>query len=69
MQKNVGTVDRWIRGILGVILLWASFAGWFPVAWLFGIIGAILVITGIIGYCGIYKLFGFSSCPTPGAKE
>ncbi|MCL5676314.1 MAG: DUF2892 domain-containing protein [Firmicutes bacterium] len=64
MQANVGTTDRWLRGILGVVLLWAAFAGKLPLPWLFGIIGVILLITGVIGFCGLYKLFGISTCPS-----
>ncbi|MHB9144860.1 MAG: YgaP family membrane protein [Symbiobacteriia bacterium] len=64
MKTNVGTVDRWIRGILGVVLLWLAFTSWGSLSWVFGIIGAILLITGGIGFCGLYKLFGISTCPT-----
>jgi len=64
MQVNVGMMDRWIRGILGVILLWAAFAGKLPLPWLVGIIGAILLITGAVGFCGLYRLFGISTCST-----
>ena len=65
MKTNVGTVDRWIRGILGVVLLWLAFIGKAAsLSWVFGIIGAILLITGGIGFCGLYKLFGISTCPT-----
>jgi hypothetical protein len=58
-EKNVGTADRIIRIILGIIII---FLGWY---WLHGIlkgivylIGLILIVTGILGTCLCYSLLG-----------
>ncbi len=58
MKQNVGTFDRWIRIVLGVVMIvWGFTAG----SW-WGAIGLIPLITGIIGYCGLYSIFGISTC-------
>ncbi len=62
--KNVGLIDRIIRIILGVVLI---YVGW--VVWenniagiILDIVGIILIITGIAGYCWLYKLLGIKTC-------
>ncbi len=61
MTANVGTVDRVIRGLVGLFLIAMVFVG--PqTAW--GWIGVIPLLTAILGYCPAYSLFGFSTCPT-----
>lgn len=58
MKQNVGTLDRWIRIVLGVVIIvWGFTAG----SW-WGAIGLIPLITGIIGYCGLYSILGISTC-------
>lgn len=61
MTANVGTVDRVIRGLVGLFLIAMVFVG--PqTAW--GWIGVIPLLTAILGYCPAYSFFGFSTCPT-----
>ncbi|BCX19497.1 MAG: membrane protein [Geminicoccaceae bacterium] len=60
MTANVGTVDRVIRGLVGLFLIAMVFVG--PQsAW--GWIGVIPLVTAILGYCPAYSLLGFSTCP------
>lgn len=56
MQKNVGSVDRAIRVVVGLVLIWWSvnLDGLLSGASL--IVGTILLVTGIVGRCLIYKL-------------
>ena len=58
MKKNIGTIDRIARLIVGivVIVLGVVFKNWL------GIIGIIPVGTALAGYCPLYTLFGMSSC-------
>ena len=62
-QKNVGTVDRTIRGIVGVVLLalaLTSLAGvW---AWVAGIVGVVMLGTAALGTCPPYALLGINTC-------
>ena len=63
-MKNVGGVDRVLRIVVGIILLFlyslALIGPKNPWAWL-GLFGLGPLITGIIGYCPPYALFGISS--------
>ena len=54
MKVNEGVLDRFIRGVLGGILIYLGFFG----SWhfIFGIIGLIPLITGIVGFCPLYAL-------------
>ena len=58
MKKNVGTADRIVRLILGIVIIGLGlyFKSWW------GVIGIIPLITGLIGYCGLYRLFGINTC-------
>ncbi len=65
MIKNVGTVDRVVRGVGAVAALWgASMLG-------FGSIGGIVLVivalvlgaTAAVGTCPIYQLLGLNTCP------
>ena len=61
MTTNVGTVDRVIRGLVGLFLIAMVFVGpQTPWGW----IGVIPLVTAILGYCPAYGLLGFSTCPT-----
>lgn len=60
MKKNVGSIDRVIRVILGIVVLSLLFIIEGNLKWL-GLIGLIPLITGLIGYCPIYTLFKTST--------
>lgn len=56
--RNVGTIDRALRAIVGIILIALVFVG--PkTAW--GWLGLIPLATAIIGYCPPYSIFGWST--------
>lgn len=60
MKRNVGTVDKWIRIVGGIIIL--SLVVFIPngFRWL-GLLGLIPLITGIINFCPLYALLGLST--------
>jgi len=63
MKKNVGSIDRALRIILGLALL----AGFLLNAdaayrWLY-LIGIIPLATGLMSSCPLYSIFGMSTCP------
>lgn len=64
MKLNVGSIDRIIRVILGIVLGILYFMN--VVTGTLGIIlliaGAILLLTGIVGYCGAYAIVGANTC-------
>ena len=64
MNKNVGTLDRIIRAIVGVALIaWAlGYFGASQYSWI-GWIGVVPLLTAIIGWCPPYALLGIRTCP------
>lgn len=68
MSENVGTLDRIVRGVLGLALLYfalmsgvAEFEA--PVVKLLAIaVGVIMLIVAVVRICPIYMIFGFKTC-------
>ena len=58
MKINEGTIDRVVRGVVGVILV---IVGVMLMKGTIGIVldvlGVILLVTGIVGFCPLYALF------------
>ena len=69
MISNVGKIDRIIRLMLAVGLLYLGL-GVFPSSALgmsLDIVAAIAFLTGLIGFCGLYQLLGINThTPNPG---
>ena len=59
MKSNVGTIDRTIRIIVGLVII--SLVFWGPKSpW--GYIGIIPLLSGLFGTCPCYSLLGISTC-------
>ncbi len=58
---NVGTIDRAIRIIVGVVLLALVVVG--PQTY-WGLIGLIPLATGVLKTCPAYSLVGIKTCKT-----
>jgi hypothetical protein len=61
IAKNVGLIDRVVRGLVGLgLIAWAVLGG--PVwAW----IGLVPLATAAISFCPAYALLGLRTCPRP----
>lgn len=60
MKKNIHSIERVIRVVLGLGLTSLAFIG--PAnPWFF--LGLIPVATGLLGWCPPYALLGISTCP------
>lgn len=65
MSRNVGGLDRFVRVVLGLVLIAYAipigfpYTGWNAVGW----IGVIPLVTAFIGSCPLYSLIGISTCP------
>ena len=63
LKKNVGTTDRTIRAIVGIVLLALAFTSlsgaWM---WVAGIIGVVMLATAALGTCPPYALLGINTC-------
>ena len=59
MKCNVGTTDRVIRIIVGIVIiaLGVYFSSWW------GLIGIIPLGTGLLRFCPFYRLFGVTTVP------
>ncbi|WP_294607951.1 DUF2892 domain-containing protein [Roseovarius sp.] len=63
LKKNVGSIDRALRIIVGLALL----AGFFlnrdgAYSWLY-LIGIIPLVTGLLSSCPLYTILGLRTCP------
>jgi hypothetical protein len=65
MSRNVGGIDKWLRIIVGVLLIayaipiGFSATGWNWVGW----IGIVPILTALLGYCPAYSILGMNTCP------
>jgi hypothetical protein len=64
VMSNVGSVDRIVRIVVGVVLIaYAIPIGFHQTGWNWtGWIGVVPLLTAIFGYCPAYSLFGISTC-------
>ncbi|HEX6295613.1 MAG TPA: DUF2892 domain-containing protein [Burkholderiales bacterium] len=72
MTRNVGSVDRMIRILAGLILLSLVFFLEGNARW-WGLVGLLPLGTGALGWCALYVPFGINTCntghDTPGAAR
>jgi len=60
MNKNVGSSDRTIRVIAGLIVI---FIGIYFKSWR-GVVGVLPIATAMLRWCPAYLPFGISTCKT-----
>lgn len=60
MKVNVGTFDRALRVIAGLVLIGLAASGTIG---LWGYIGVVPVLTGLFRFCPLYTVLGMSTCP------
>lgn len=59
MTKNMGTADRSIRVIIGLVLISLVFIGPQTV---WGWIGVVPLVTAALGNCPLYSVLGIKTC-------
>ena len=59
MKTNVGTMDRSLRVVAGLLLIGLSLSG---VIGVWGWIGLVPLATGIFRFCPVYTLLGIKTC-------
>ncbi len=62
MTPNIGSADRIVRIILGIVLLLLIVFINGPARW-WGLIGLIPLVTALVRFCPLYSILGFSTCP------
>lgn len=69
MHANVGSLDRIIRIVLGIVLIALPFLGNLP---LFDaglarivaiVVGIVLLATAAMRFCPLYRILGMRTCP------
>jgi Inner membrane protein YgaP-like, transmembrane domain len=61
MTANVGTIDRILRIVVGLVLVALVFVGpKTPWGW----IGMVPLLTGLVRFCPAYTLLGLNTCST-----
>lgn len=65
MFRNVGSIDRFLRILLGAALVGAA---WFGIVGGWGWLGLLPLLTGLVGFCPAYLPLGFSSCAATGRQ-
>ena len=65
MSKNVGSVDRIARIVVGLVLLSLLFLLEGNARW-WGLVGLVPLLTGLFSTCPLYSLLGLNTCPLKG---
>ncbi|AIA56808.1 YgaP family membrane protein [Acidithiobacillus caldus] len=62
MRVNEGSIDRFLRVVIGIVLIALVFVGpKTPWGW----VGIVPLVTGLAGFCPAYALFGIRTCKLP----
>ncbi len=63
MKKNMGLIDRWLRGILAIVIAALYIGGKITgiAAVILGIIAVIFLVTGLTGVCPAYTWLGITT--------
>lgn len=59
MTRNTGQIDRVLRILVGMLLLYLAITGQYtPWTWL----GIVPLLAGLVGFCPLYRLLGMNTC-------
>ena len=59
MNRNIGTIDRVLRILVGVVLIALTLNG--TIGW-WGWLGVIPLLTGLVRTCPAYSVLGVNTC-------
>ena len=62
MKANVGSTDRIVRILVGLVLIGLAATGSIG---LWGWLGLVPLATGLVGWCPPYAMLGISTCKAP----
>lgn len=60
MKTNIGTADRVVRIVVGLLLLTWVFVAEGNIRWL-GLIGFVPILTAMVGWCPAYSIMGIDT--------
>lgn len=58
MKTNMGGVDRFVRLVIGAVVLGA---GYYYKSW-WGLVGIVPLLTAFVGFCPAYLPLGLNTC-------
>lgn len=63
MKINMGKIDRILRFLLGVLVIYLYFTNQISGLWavVLGIFAIIFIITSFVGFCPVYTLLGIKT--------
>ncbi len=65
METSEGTVDRVVRIVFGLVLIYVGFAQIVTagiLTYVIATVGLIMLVTGATGHCQLYTLAGINTC-------
>ncbi|MCT8161886.1 DUF2892 domain-containing protein [Pseudoruegeria sp. SHC-113] len=64
MTKNMGTIDRALRAVLGLVLLAVAIFGGLSaaLALLAALVGVVMLATASFSLCPLYSMLGLKTC-------
>ena len=66
MESNMGTIDRALRVIVGLVLIALTLTGTIGV---WGWLGVVPVLTGSFGICPLYSILGINTACKKGCDK
>lgn len=66
MKPNVGSIERALRIIVGLVLIALAVTN--VIGW-WGWIGVVPLVTGLFRFCPAYRLLGISTCKRSSGNE
>jgi Protein of unknown function (DUF2892) len=61
MKSNVGSIDRILRIVVGLVLVGLAASN---IVGIWGWIGLVPLATGLFKFCPLYTILGFNTCGT-----
>lgn len=68
MTRNVGTIDRMARIVVGLALLSLVYFLEGNMRW-WGLVGLVPLVTGLVSSCPLYAVLGVSTCSAMEARK
>ena len=70
MKKNIGTADRFVLVILGVIAIILGLSGILDanLKWIALVVGLVMITVASVQFCPFYVLFGINTCKVKSKK-
>jgi len=67
MEKNAGTIDRVVRIVIGIVLLYAVGTGMVQgiVMYVAGLLGIMMLLTAALAYCPLYPAMKIDTASKP----